>query len=83
MKIDREWQIAMFGFSKTALHHINVRLFLNNIFPGRWIVRRGSIELPARSPNLSPLDFFLWGHLKNKIYKEKPQNLQPGSQNPA
>jgi hypothetical protein len=67
MKIDREWQIAMFGFSKTA----------------RWIVRRGSIELPARSPNLSPLDFFLWGHLKNKIYKEKPQNLQPGSQNPA
>lgn len=23
---------------------------------------------PARSPDLTPLDFFLWGHLKSKVY---------------
>jgi hypothetical protein len=55
---------------------VDVHLFLNNIFPSRWIGRRGSIEWPAKSPDLSPLDFFLCGHLKIKIYKEKPQNLQ-------
>jgi hypothetical protein len=46
---------------------VDVRLFLNNIFPGRWIRCRGSIEWPTRLPDLSPLDIFLWGHLKNKI----------------
>lgn len=55
---------------------VDVRLFLDNIFPRRWIGRRGPIEWPARSPDLSPLDFFLWGHLKTTIYKERVQNLE-------
>ncbi|KOC70354.1 hypothetical protein WH47_02857, partial [Habropoda laboriosa] len=25
---------------------------------------------PSRSPDLSPLDYFLWGTLKNKVYHE-------------
>lgn len=52
-----------------------VRQFLNERFPGRWIGRRGPIEWPARSPDLSPLDFFLWGHLKSKIYATPPADL--------
>lgn len=28
---------------------------------------------PARSPVLSSLDFFLWGHLKNEVYKNNPK----------
>jgi ribosomal protein S13 len=52
-----------------------VREFLNNRFPNRWMGRRGAIEWPARSPDLTPLDFFLWGHLKNKIYVDKPASL--------
>ncbi|XP_066149124.1 uncharacterized protein [Euwallacea fornicatus] len=47
---------------------IPVRQFLDETFPDRWIGRRGAIEWSARSPDLSPLDFFLWGHLKSKIY---------------
>lgn len=35
-----------------------VREFLDEVFPGRWIGRRGSIEWPARSPDLTPMDFF-------------------------
>ena len=31
---------------------------LNKELDGRWIERRGSIEWPARSPGLTPLDFF-------------------------
>ena len=38
--------------------------------------RRSSIEWPARSPDLSPLDFFMWGYLKNKVYSKKFNNLE-------
>jgi len=34
-----------------------VRNFLNSRFPGRWIGRRGPHNWPARSPDLSPLDY--------------------------
>lgn len=54
---------------------LQVRNFLNNTFPERWIGRRGAIEWPPRSPDLSPLDFFFWGYLKDRVYKIKPQNL--------
>lgn len=48
---------------------LRVRGFLNNEFPQKWIGNRGVVEWPARSPDLSPLDFYLWGALKNSIYK--------------
>lgn len=45
-----------------------VREHLNETFPARWIGRNGHIEWPARSPDLSPLDFYLWGHWKELVY---------------
>ena len=30
------------------------------------------IEWPPRSPDLTPCDYFLWGHLKNKVYATPP-----------
>jgi len=53
-----------------------VRQYLHEAFTDRWIGRRGAIEWPARSPDLTPLDYFLWGYLKNKVYETKPNNLQ-------
>ena len=53
-----------------------VRDYLNIVFPNRWIGRRGAIEWPARSPDLTPLDYFLWGYLKSKIYVNRPQNIE-------
>ncbi|KAJ8960883.1 hypothetical protein NQ318_020182 [Aromia moschata] len=41
-----------------------------------WIGRRGSIEWPARSPDFTPLDFFLWGHVQNSVFKQRPRNLE-------
>lgn len=46
-----------------------VRNFINNVFPNRWIGRNGPIPWAARSPDISPNDFFLWGYLKNQLYK--------------
>lgn len=55
---------------------INVRQYLNDTFPNRWIGRRGPVEWAARSPDLSPLDFFLWGDLKNKVYVNRPGDIE-------
>jgi len=34
------------------------------------------MEWPARSSDLSPCDFFLWGYLKEKVFKHRPQSLE-------
>ena len=49
-----------------------VRQWLDENFPDRWIGRRGPIEWPPRSPDLTPCDFFLWGYLKSQVYAHKP-----------
>ncbi|EZA51396.1 hypothetical protein X777_09665, partial [Ooceraea biroi] len=46
------------------------RNILDESFPDRWIGRGGRISWPARSPDLTPLDLFLWGHLKNEVYRD-------------
>ena len=51
---------------------IVVREWLNAQIPGR----RGSHEWPARSPDLTPCDFFLWSWLKEQVYSTKPRNLE-------
>lgn len=33
-----------------------------------WIGRDGPVAWPARSPDLNPLDFFLWGHCSALVY---------------
>lgn len=53
-----------------------VRHYLDETFPDRWIGRRGWIDWPARSPDLTPADFFLWGVVKDRVYATKPQSLQ-------
>lgn len=48
--------------------HRIVKAHLNDAFPNRWIGRGGVVHWPARSPDLNPLDFFLWGHYKAVVY---------------
>lgn len=58
-----------------AHYGLQVREYLNNNFPNCWIGRGGTINWPPRSPDLAPCDFFLWGHLKNNIYKKRHPNV--------
>ncbi len=53
-----------------------VREWLNAHFPGRWMGRRGPHEWPARSPDLTPCDFFPWGWSKEQVYYTKPTTLE-------
>lgn len=54
---------------------LEVRRWLDEKFPDRWIGRGGPIKWPPRSPDLTPPDFFLWGYLKNIVYRDKPLTL--------
>lgn len=54
----------------------NVRQFLHEQFPNRWIGNGGFVEWPARSPDLTPLDFYLWGALKDLVYKRPIHNRE-------
>ena len=41
--------------------------FLDATFPNRWIGRDGPTPWPPRSPDITLLDFFLWGYVKDKV----------------
>lgn len=52
-----------------------VRDYLDVIFPMRWIGRGSPFRLwPARSPDLTPLDFYLWGKIKDAVYFDRPRD---------
>ena len=48
-----------------------VRNFLNYGSPGRRIGCGGLHNWPARSPDLSPLDYCVWGWMKELVYSVK------------
>lgn len=52
-----------------------VTALLNRKYPNKWIGRRGPVAWPARSPDLTPLDFFFWGQMKTSVY-ETPVNTE-------
>lgn len=39
---------------------------LNRTFANQWIGFRGFVNWSPRSPDLNPLDYFLWGYVKNR-----------------
>ncbi|KAK2578444.1 hypothetical protein KPH14_001061 [Odynerus spinipes] len=44
------------------------RSWLNINYPQRWIGRGGIVPWPPRSPDMTPMDFFVWGLLKQEVY---------------
>ncbi|KAG1703701.1 hypothetical protein GQR58_004165 [Nymphon striatum] len=55
---------------------IVVRNLLDETFPDKWIGRRGPIEFPPRSPDITPMDFFVWGVIKDSVYSRKPRSVE-------
>ncbi len=42
----------------------------------RWISKRGPVNWPPRSPALTPVDFFLWGYVKYKVYSDEIESIE-------
>ena len=52
----------------------NVRDYLNESFPNRWLGRGGPVTWPTMSPDLAPLDYYLRGHMKTLVYESKVES---------
>ena len=55
-----------------AHYFMVAREVFDHDFNGHWIGRFGPVYQPARLPDLSSPDFFLWDYLKDKLYKQEP-----------
>lgn len=69
--------VTWFMLDGAPAHFDNrVRGFLNETYRNNWIGRGGPVAWPPRSPDLNPLDFFLWGHLKILVYSTPVDTLE-------
>jgi hypothetical protein len=59
-----------------GIYGICVCRCLDRQFPCHWIGRRGPVEWPPSSPDLTPLDFHLWGQLKAMMHQVEIQNIE-------
>lgn len=50
-------------------------------FRGRILSRNGDANWPPRSCDLTPLDYFLWGYVKSKVYANNPQTIHDLKEN--
>ena len=53
-----------------------VREALDRVFRDKWIGRGGPIAWPARRSDITPLDFFFWGFLKDRVFQEPVDELE-------
>ena len=68
--------VVWFQQDGATAHTARISLdILKHMFPGRLVSLRGDLGWPARSPDLSICDFFLWGHLKERVFKSHPNTL--------
>lgn len=51
---------------------LNVQDFLDKTYPDRWIGRGSLFHWPARSPDLTCPDFYLWGRIKDLVFATRP-----------
>ncbi|GBM63974.1 hypothetical protein AVEN_17556-1 [Araneus ventricosus] len=59
------------------MHKIsNVKLYLTETFQNQIIGYGGFVDWPPRSPDLTPLDFFLCGHIKGQLYPTPAPTFQ-------
>ena len=49
---------------------------LKTLFGSRIIIGKLDVLWPPNSPDLNPLDYFLWGYCKENVYKNKPRTLE-------
>jgi hypothetical protein len=56
---------------------LQARPYLNRTFAGRWIGRGGPMPWPPRSPDITPLDSFLWSYVKSSVFKSWLEDPYP------
>lgn len=60
------------GTAHTARFSITT---VSELFSGCLLTQHGDIAWPPRSPDLTPIDFFLWGYLKTRVSINPPAHI--------
>ena len=64
--------MTTFGFNRTALRATQLKpLLMPTVFEDRISSRRADVVWPLLSCDLIPLDYYLWGAVKDKCYADK------------
>ena len=72
MQRDMQW----FQQDGAPPHSYNITLdWLDHKFPNRLINRKREPEWSPNSPDLNPLDFYLWGFLKDTMCRNNHQTI--------
>ena len=69
-------EIQWFQQDGATPHMANITMqWLDKRFPERLISRRRGPEWAPHSPDLNPLNFYLWGFLKDSVYENHPTTI--------
>ena len=68
------WSISFLRLLLSKLFRIFIR-YVTSLFGNRTIGKNLAINWPPRSPDLSTLDFFLWGYVKELTFQEPPKTI--------
>ena len=49
---------------------------MRTVFENRIISRNSDVNWPPRSSDLTPLDYYLWGAVKDKCYANHPETIE-------
>ena len=66
--------LATFNFNRTGLRTTQ-SMFCSAFLETRIVSRRADVVWPPRSCHLTPLDYYLWGAVKDKNYADKPETI--------
>jgi len=66
---DKEPNVLPIWWGSPTLH--SEREGVLESFPNHWLGCGGPIAWPLRSPNLTLLDYYLWGHVKTLVYETR------------
>ena len=61
---------------ETAHTSLIAKEWLTNQFGNKIIFHHMEFPWPARSPGFSPLDYFLWGYVKDNVFKRQPADIE-------
>lgn len=70
-------QVMWFQHDGAPPHFSRIcRAELDRQFGNSWIGRSGPVAWPPRSPDLTVLDYYFWGRVKEIVYSTKPSSKQ-------
>jgi hypothetical protein len=74
---DEEIRVGYFQQDGATAHTTRANLaYLQEFYDNRVISRGVNPSFPTRSPDLTPLDFCLFGYLKDEVFKRDNNNLE-------